>query len=277
LHRRKAPHMIATVARRMMLIGGIAALVGGSSARGDYNLPTFFVADPQHNSQEWTSAIASENGLINTDVNFRSVTPGFLNASFYNSAAHADGVTLIASDSSIDNVVNNLGPDQTGNQGPTSTGEGTFAGGSYLQSTSPASNGSSLTIKFSTPVLAVGLSTIDYFGSDTMLYGGKPTNVLTLTVYDVSGNPLGSATGARDNFQPDNIYFMGFAATSDIIGSAVFSRSSDADGDTIGISGIAFATGGGLHPIPEPSSLALLAAGATALVIRTRRRHRPAA
>ena len=68
--------------------------------------------------------------------------------------------------------------------------------------------------------------------------------MLTLSVYDVGGNLLGSDTAVRDNFQPGNIYFMGYVASSEVIGSAVFSRSSDADIDKIGISGIEFATGG---------------------------------
>jgi hypothetical protein len=266
--------MALNVRWRVILIGGFAAIAGASTARGDFDLPSFFVDDPTHNSQNWTSAVASERGLINSDVNFQTMTPASLvsnNDNYYDSPAHPDGVRLFASDSSINSIVSGPGPDQGGRGGTTSAGEGQFTGGNYLLSTSPMSSGSSLTIRFSTPVLAVGLDTIDYFG-DSTLYNGRYTNTLTLSVYGVNGNLLGSATGVRDDFQPDNSYFMGYVASSDVIGSAVFSRSSDLDGDSLGIPAIEFATGGGLNTVPEPSALALLAAGAATLAARRRRR-----
>ena len=68
--------MTATMTRWMMMAGVIAAIVGASPARGDFALPSFFVKDPEQNSAEWAAAVASEKGLINTDVDFRSMTPG---------------------------------------------------------------------------------------------------------------------------------------------------------------------------------------------------------
>ena len=269
--------MIATT-RRVMLLGGIAAVLGASAARADFTLPSFFVNDPAHNSNNWTDAVSAARGTINGDVNFRGMSAGNLNGTFYNSLAHPDGVTLFASDQSINNVVNNVGPNQSGQLSPTSTGEGKFGGGTYLRSDSPMSGSSSLLIKFATPVMAVGLSTIDYFGSNPRPVNGIPTNnILTLSVFGVQGNFLGSATAVRDDFQSDFLYFMGYAAATDVIGSAVLSRGSDADNDVIGITGIDFALGPAIGAVPEPSSLLLMAAGATALAAWTARRRRRAA
>lgn len=269
--------MTATNVRRAMLVGWIAAILGASSARADFNLPSFFVDDPAHNSHNWADAISVAGGKINGDVNFQTMPTGFLDGNYYNTAAHPDGVTLFASGRSINSVVDDGGPGQAGQVAPTSTGEGHFAGGNYLRSDSPLSTGSSLLIKFADPVMAVGLSTIDYFGSDSTMVNGGLTNTLTLSVFDVKGAFLGSASAVRDDFQSNFVYFMGYVAPTDLIGSAVFSRGPDADNDVIGITGIGFAVEPGGVPVPEPSSLVLMAAGATALAAWTARRRRRAA
>ncbi len=90
-----------------------------------------------------------------------------MNSSFYDTPGHNDGVKLFASDSSFDQVVTGPGPGQGGLVQPISAGEGMSGAAQYLQSNSPGfGGGSSLTITFSTPAMAVGLFTIDYFGSD---------------------------------------------------------------------------------------------------------------
>lgn len=260
--------MTTSICNRLTLIATMAVVVSATSARGGYNLPEFFVANPRTNSADWTSAVASVGGLANTDVNFQTMSTGLLDPTYYNRGAHDVGVTLLASDGTIDQILHGPGPDQGSIVGPRSAGEGTAAVGNYLESDSPGlGSGSSLSMLFAHPVMAVGLFTIDYYGVD------PTTNTLTLSVYDTAGSLLGSATAARLNFQPDGLYFMGYVDAKAEIGRAVFTRGPDADGDKIGIGGIVFADGsGGVNAIPEPSSVALLAAGAAGFAAR--RRHR---
>ncbi len=249
-------------------------LVAGASARAGFNPPGFYVDDPTKNSRDWTAAVFAENGKLNTDVDFRAMTPGALNATFYNTSAHNDGVTLFASDSSFDHILTGPGPGQGGNSGPVSPGEGTSSAPQYLQSASPGfAGGSSLTISFSTPALAVGLFTIDYFGSD------PPTNELTLSIYsgqDGKGTLLGTAEAVRDNFQPNGLYFMGYVSSTADIGSAVLMRGPDTTGDTIGIGSVLFADAGPTA-VPEPSAFALVCVGAVVLIGSAARRSRRAA
>jgi hypothetical protein len=250
------------------------AVMGGASARAGYHPTGFFVDHPTSNSRDWTSAVTIDGGRINNDVDFRAMTPGALNQSFYDTTSHDDGVKLFASDSSFGQVVAGHGPGQGGQDGPVSVGEGMSSDPEYLQSTSPGFGGrSSLTVSFSTPAMAVGLFIIDYFGSDLT------TNQITLSIYSGQngrGTLLGTATAARDNFQPDSLYFMGYVSTGEDIGSAVLTRGSDTDGDTIGIGSILFADGGGVLAVPEPSALALACMGGAILAGSAARRRRRA-
>ncbi len=267
--------MCVKVILRVMAIVAIASIVEGSRAGADFvTLPAPFVADPTKNSQDWTKAVSAAGGQINTDVDFRGMSTGNLDGNFYNTPAHSDGVTLFASDSTIDTIAHNAGPDQSTQFAPISPGEGTAAVANYLLSNSPGvGKGSTLTIKFSSPVMAVGLFTSDYFGSPT-----RPgRNTLTLSIFSPTGVFLGSADAVRDDFQPDNLYFMGLAESSNVIGSAVFTRGSDADRDTIGIAGIEFASFAGGTSVPEPSALLLAAVpGASCLLVRATRTDRGA-
>lgn len=252
--------------RRIVMIAMLIATAGGR-ARGDFTLPSFFVDDPTANSKDWAQAVNQGGGVINGDVNFSTMSTGTLNGNYYNTPAHPDGVTLSPQDSSMNQVVNGGGPGQTGQTSPVSPGEGLAPVANYLLSTSPGLGGpTSLTIKFSRPVMAVGLFTIDYFGPV------QGTNTLTLAVYTPGGVLLGSADAVHYNFQTDHVYFMGYSAPGDVIGSAVFTRSADAEGDAIGIAAIEFATGGVPVGVPEPSAFALLVAGASALALRAWRR-----
>ncbi len=266
--------MCVKVILRVMAIAAIASIVEGSRAGADFvTLPAPFVDDPTKNSQDWTKAVSAAGGQINTDVDFRGMSTGNLDGNFYNTPAHSDGVTLFASDSTIDTIAHNAGPDQSTQFAPISPGEGTAAVANYLLSNSPGvGKGSTLTIKFSSPVMAVGLFTSDYFGSDP-----SGTNTLTLSIFSDKGVFLGSADAVHEDFQPDNLYFMGLAESSNVIGSAVFTRGSDADRDTIGIAGIEFASFAGGTAVPEPSALLLAAVGASCLLVRAAFRRRCAA
>ncbi|HEY2157955.1 MAG TPA: PEP-CTERM sorting domain-containing protein [Isosphaeraceae bacterium] len=240
-------------------------------ASAGYGLPGFFVDHPTTNSREWTSAVMAAGGLINTDVDFRAMNTGVLNGTFYETPAHNDGVRLSASDSSFDQVVAGPGPGQGSQFGVVSVGEGKSSAPQYLQSTSPGfGGGASLTISFDAPAMAVGLFTIDYFGSD------PPTNQLSLSIFsgkDGKGTLLGTATAVRENFQPNGLYFMGYASTTADIGSAVLMRGPDIDGDTIGVGSIIFANA----PVPEPSAIALLCVGGAVFMGWAARRRRGAA
>jgi hypothetical protein len=251
------------------------AVLADLPARAGHNPSAFFVEHPTTNSREWTAAVAAAGGVLNSDVDFRAMNAGVLSGTFYDTPAHSDGVRLFASDSSFDLVVSGHGPGQASQYGTVSGGEGSSSGSRYLQSTSPGfGGGSSLTISFDSPAMAVGFFTIDYFGSD------PTTNPLSLLIYsgqNGKGTLLGSATAVRENFQPNGLYFMGFASSTASIGSAVLMRGPDADGDTIGVGSILFANGPSLGAVPEPAASALLSIGGVALLGWTAHRRRCAA
>jgi hypothetical protein len=257
------------------MLSSLLPLLAASSAGAGYTFPAFYVDHPTTNSQDWAAGVFASGGVINTDVNFQSMSQGAINQSFYNSLTHNDGVTIHGSNGTNDLIVRGPGPDEGGTNTPPRAGEGTSSLQQYLQLLSPGpSGGSSLTISFNSPVLAVGLFTIDYFGPD------PSTNTLTLALYsgqNGKGTLLGDATAVHENFQPDGTYFMGYVSSSADIGSAVLMRGPDKDDDTIGIGSVLFATGGGAGSVPEPASIALLAAGAALLAMTAARRRRRAA
>jgi hypothetical protein len=229
-----------------------------------------FVNNPTSNSVDWTNAVNGMGMTVNTNVNFDAMPVGTLVNNFYQAS---DGVTLTPSDTSINQVVNGVGPGQWNNLSPpVSPGEGQHAASNYLSSESPGQSSSSLVISFTTAVSAVGLSTIDYFAPVGF------NNLLRIEAYtgqDATGTLLGSFDSARFNFQINNVYFMGLLSTTDDIGSVRFLRNPESTGDIIGIDDIRFARQQA-PAVPEPSSMALLGLGAAGLVgiARSARRRR---
>jgi hypothetical protein len=255
-----------------MMRGKVAlalALASAAAASARADVVTGYVANPTTNSTDFAAGVAALGGTLNTDVNFNAMPTGTLINNFYTAS---DGVTLTPSDSSINQVLNGVGPGQ-GNtfSPPLSSGEGTHPASNFLDSVSPGSGATaSLTISFNTPVLGVGLFTVDYFGPDV------GTNTLTVEAFtgaNGTGTSLGSFNSVNFNFQPNNLYFMGITSSGADIGSLVFTRGTDETGDELGIDNIQFATGGGI--VPEPSSLALGLIGSLgALSYSWRRRRR---
>ncbi len=238
---------MSQLSRRFVLPIAVLGVVAGAMghARGAV---VGYVNNPTTNSTDFATGVAGLGGTLNTDVNFSTVPLGTLPNNFY---LGSDGVTLTPSDSTINQVLFGAGPGQ-GNTftGPLSSGEGLHAASNYLYSLSPGSGTSSLTISFNTPVLGVGLYTIDYFGPEA------GTNTLSITAFtgpNGTGTNLGTFTGVHANFQMNFLYFLGLTSSAGDIGSVVFSRSSDFTGDNLGIGTIEFASAGSV--VPEPSSL----------------------
>ena len=225
-----------------------------------------YVNNPTTNSSDFATGVASLGGALNTDVNFDAMPTGTLISNFYTAT---DGVTLTASDN-MNQVVFGPGPGQ-GNtfSPPLSPGERPHPASNYLQANSPGGGpGNSLTISFNTPVLGVGLFTVDYFGAAGF---NNFFSIEAFTGQNGTGASLGSFTSVQFNFQPNNLYFMGVTSSSGDIGSLVLSRATDNTGDVVGIDNIEFAKGGA---VPEPSSLILGLIGGMGMLGHVGRRRR---
>ena len=225
-----------------------------------------YVNNPTTNSSDFATGVAGLGGAINTNVNFDAMPTGTLTSNFYTAS---DGVTLTAS-ATTNQVLFGAGPGQ-GNtfSPPLSPGEGPHPASNFLQAISPGGVPNNLTISFNTPVLGVGLFTVDYFGAAGF---HNFFSIEAFTGQNGTGASLGSFTSDPFNFQMNNLYFMGLTSSAGDIGSLVFSRASDDTGDVVGIDNIEFAT---RAAVPEPSSLVLgLIAGAGMLVYARSRRGR---
>ncbi len=224
--------------RTTLLLTTIAAAAALSTAASA--AVTAYVSNPTTNLEDWTAA----TGPVVTNINFDDPN---VNASL--TFPVGDLVTFGA------------GPGQGNTSSPPlSPGEGPHAPSNFLFVESPGPNNPQVvTETFTTPVAAAGVDTIDYFGAS------EGDNFLDIAVYsgpNGTGTLLGSATSAQFNFQPNNIYFMGFTSTSADIGSFVFSRVVDTTGDTIGLDNfVSSGTGFVAGATPEPTTWAMMLLG----------------
>jgi hypothetical protein len=159
---------------------------------------------------------------------------------------------------------------------PLSTGEGSHA--AYCSSVAPSlpcaylggsSNAGTLTVNFATPVVGAGLFTIDVYNP---LSGDDIFSLSAWSGANGTGTLLGTATGANYNFPPNNMYFLGVISTAGNIGSIVFSQNGSQSGDLIGRAGLEV-VGQPTGLTPEPSTAALLCAGAFLALFRFRRKR----
>ena len=134
--------------------------------------------------------------------------------------------------------------------------------------TTPGGSTNSLIVSFAAPVFGAGLFTIDRF------YGGTAFNDIVIEAYDgvdATGSLIGSFAGLNQNFQDNNLYFMGIVSTAGDIRSIRLLRGPDTTGDNMGVDDILFAPAD--NAVPEPASLALCGAGLAAIALLRRSRN----
>jgi len=204
---------------------------------------TGFVANPTTNSSDFAAWVASNGGTLNTSINFDAHPIGALQANFYS----ALGVTL-GGTGDFTSVQNGAGPAQSNTTSPPlSSGEGLHAVSNFVGGTTQAGT---FTVSFASPVSAVGLFTVD-------LFNPSGANNVTIQIYDApngTGTLLGTFTAAAYNLQPNHLYFMGAASTSNNIRSMVFTNAGGG-GDVLGLDNVEFATSGSVTTIPAVPTL----------------------
>jgi hypothetical protein len=205
--------------------------------------PVFFVDNPSGNSTDWTNSVTGLGASINANINFNAHPLGVLDDTFYSTS---DGVTFSQS-GFVGDVTAGQGPAQANTSG-SQPGEGLNVASNHLRMglMSPDANTSILTISFNAPVLGVGFFSIDFFDTGA---------TITIDAYDAingTGGLLGSADSVNQNFQQNNLYFLGVSDVDNVIRSLVITLNNKSGiGDVIGIDDIRFA------PVPEPSTLAI--------------------
>ncbi len=222
---------------------------------------TGFVSNPSSNSSDWAAAVAAAGGTVVTGLDFEAHPIGALQGGFY---AGSLGVT-IAGAGAVGSVVDSAGPGQ-GNTTLSQPGEGTNTASNQLRL---GSNPSSLTFTFDAPVIGAGIETIDAFSSI-----GNPLQleVEAFSGANGGGSSLGVFSSVQQNFQNNNVYFMGLTSDTPFL-SFVFRDLTNNGGDVFAVDDFVFATGtGGSAVVPLPATLPLLAAGFGLLAWRGRRR-----
>lgn len=203
------------------------------------------------NSTAWSSAIASQSGIVNSSADFEAHPLGALDSSFYSS----EGLTINSSVSTT--VATGSGPGESNVFGQL-PGEGVNSASRHLQLTG---NGV-LTLTFDSPVIGAGLFTIDKFTSST----------ITLDVFDgpnATGSLLATsgAVGSGANFQQNILYFVGVHTDAGEEFSSLRLTFTTGASDAVAFDNIQFATA-----VPEPSSLMCMGAVGGLALLRRRRR-----
>lgn len=237
---------------------GLSALLTVSSVNA---ATTGFVNSPSTNSSDWAASVGSLGKIINSNVNFDAMSTGALNGIFYN---FSDGVT-IAPSGDFGSVTFGAGPNQ-GNTGGAISGEGKHAASNFL-TMGPGT--SSLTFNFNRLVFGAGIFTLDVFQNSGL-------QIEAFTGLDRTGTSLGVFSAVSNNFQQNNLYFMGL--TSDIgFRSFVFRDTLNNGGDVFGVDDFVFAVGKGIPTVPLPAAGWLLLAGLGGLGVSSWKRKRVSA
>jgi hypothetical protein len=241
----------------LAVLAGLAALPCQAAAIG-------FVNNSGTNSMDWITEVLGLGASVNANVTFDAHPVGPLTPDFY---LLSDGVTLIAS-TGADSVRAGAGP-ADGNTDGAIPGEGPHASSNHLLMGSPGiASTNSLIVSFAAPVVGAGMFTIDRF------YGGSPVNDIVIEAYDgvdATGLLIGTFAGLNQNFQINNLYFMGIVSTAGDIRSIRLLRGPDSTGDVMGVDDILFASAD--NEVPEPASLALCGAGLAAVALLRRSRN----
>ena len=245
----------------------LLAAAGLLAAPAAHAQVTGYVSHPTTNSADFKSAVAASGGTVDSNVNFDAEAVGAVNPTFYTAS---DGVTITSSGITT-NIQSGAGPGQSNTASlPLSPGEGVHAPSHYLF----IDGSGSLTLSFASPVAGVGFSTIDLFNPN----GVNPISITAFSGANGTGTNLGAFTAVGDNFQQNNIYFMGAADSTgaNTIGSLVLTDPNVNVGDQIGIDDVLIARAGA--PVPEASTTVslglLLALGMGGIVVASKRKKR---
>lgn len=239
----------------------VSAIVGASAfltVSAVYAATTGFVSNPSGNSSDWAASVGLLGKSINNNVDFDAMSVGALDGGFYTGS---DGVTIIPG-GAVGSVTFGAGPGQS-NTGGAIPGEGVHAASNFLfMGSSP----SSLTFNFNELVFGAGIFALDAFQNSGL-------QIEAFTGLNGTGTSLGVFSAVANNFQQNNLYFMGL--TSDVgFQSFVFRDNADNGGDTFGVDNFVFATGDGVSTVPLPAAGWLLLAGLGGLAVSCRNRKR---
>ena len=225
-----------------------ALLMSGAAQAGI----TGYANNPQTNREDWQAAV----GSFVTNIDFDAANNG---ASY---TATSGGVAS-----------GFLGDGNNGD--PTlNVGEGQHPDSNYYQVPSPGGDSQTFTVSFDSLVSGAGLELIDFFGADCC------TNIVTLSAYSGvggTGSLLGTVNAFNQNYQNNNVYFIGLTSDALDIGSIVLTRVADTSGDTLGIDNIVSSSGRVGAAVPEPASWALMISGFAGVGAMLRRRSALAA
>lgn len=189
-----------------------------------------FTQEPSNNSKRFSQCIQRKGGVVSI-VDLSSEMVGPLPPDAYLDL----GITLKGTNG-FDHVSNSKGPGQGGETPPRSTGEGPHSAGAYLGDSLGAGRLATLTVSFSKPVMAAGVSTIDLDSSTAQ----ENAKVAIYSGPNGTGELIASGFAKNVNLQQNNLYFMGLASDKANIRSIVFTSYGKAN-DRVGIADIRYA------------------------------------